>query len=242
MLYVPNKDTHKGQNGKLLVVAGSPKYHGSALFTLLAARRFVDLLYFMPAKPCPYLIQAVKMMPEVIVVPNLEIAKEVDAVVYGPGSDNAGLLNSILNKRKRVVIDGDGLKEVEGKLPAEAIITPHEGEFQHLCSKFSCKTVKQLANELGCVVLKKGIVDIISDGKAKHENKHGNPGLTKGGSGDALAGFVGALLCKNDAMTAAKTGVEVFTKAADRLMNKKGYYYTIKEVIERVPAVLEEYL
>lgn len=59
-LYLPPKDSHKGQNGKLMVVGGSRDYHGAPIFSLLAARRFVDLMYFYPAQDDPLLLGAVK--------------------------------------------------------------------------------------------------------------------------------------------------------------------------------------
>ncbi|RME78939.1 MAG: NAD(P)H-hydrate dehydratase [Methanobacteriota archaeon] len=240
MAYMPKIDSHKGENGKILIVGGSPRYHGSALFAIEGAKRFADIVYFMPAKPCPYLIQAVKNIPEVIVIASLDDVEKlgVDAILYGPGSDGAGLLKEIVKMGKKTVIDGDGLKEireVSKELLANSIITPHEGEFKMLSGKVgSEENVKELANELGCVVVKKGKQDIISNGKEVLFNDYGNPGLTKGGSGDMLAGLITALFAKMEAMEASKEGVELLTRTADKLVFKKGFYYTMEEVANKL--------
>ncbi|MEM4707049.1 MAG: hypothetical protein QXL47_00375 [Candidatus Anstonellales archaeon] len=45
-MFIPAKNSHKGENGKLLIIAGSKQYHGSAVLAIQAAKRFVDLVYF----------------------------------------------------------------------------------------------------------------------------------------------------------------------------------------------------
>ena len=88
-LYVPPKDSHKGRNGKLLIIGGSKQYHGAPVFSLLAARRFIDLLYFYPAEKDPYLINAVKTIPEAMVDFNLNRIPEMDFVLFGIGLEKA---------------------------------------------------------------------------------------------------------------------------------------------------------
>ena len=51
-LKLPSKYSHKGQNGKLLIIGGSRWYHGAPMLAILAARRFVDLVYFYPGLFC----------------------------------------------------------------------------------------------------------------------------------------------------------------------------------------------
>ena len=61
-----------------------------------------------------------------------------------------------------------------------------------------------MAKKYHCNIVLKGHIDIIArpDGTISL-NKTGNAGMTKGGTGDVLAGLVAALACKNDAFTAA---------------------------------------
>src|SRR3989339_1428891 len=84
-LYVPPTDSHKGQNGRLLVIGGSRQYHGAPIFSLLAARRFVDLLYFFPGDNDEYLLQAASSIPEVIRLKTIETLPEIDCVLFGIG-------------------------------------------------------------------------------------------------------------------------------------------------------------
>jgi NAD(P)H-hydrate repair Nnr-like enzyme with NAD(P)H-hydrate dehydratase domain len=49
-LYVPAEGSRKGENGKVLIVAGGRRYHGAAVFCMLGARRFADIVYFMPGE------------------------------------------------------------------------------------------------------------------------------------------------------------------------------------------------
>jgi len=239
-LYQPPKGSRKGDNGRLLIVGGSRDYHGAPVFSLLAARRFVDLLYFYPAEKDPYLINAVKRMPEAIVVDSYSspaIRGKLDCVLYGIGMGDA---EPPLPKQKtqnpKLVIDGDGLKRVKGKIPPGAILTPHENEFISLFGiNGSERNVLAMARKNKCVILKKGSVDVIADGRGtgKLETNHmHNQGMTKGGTGDVLAGLVAALACKNDAFTAAVAGARINGHAGDMLKKRYGYNYCASDLAE----------
>ncbi|MBI2080072.1 hypothetical protein HYT84_04870, partial [Candidatus Micrarchaeota archaeon] len=133
-LYKSPKLSHKGQNGKLLIIGGSKKYHGAPVFSILAARRFVDLVYFYPGEPDLFLIRAVKPIPEIIVVKDLDLITKgkVDCVLFGVGFGNAKFSFKKLLNVRRLVVDGDGFKLIKNKLAlfaknnVDLIITPHE--------------------------------------------------------------------------------------------------------------------
>ena len=255
-LYSPSRESRKGDNGRLLIIGGSRDYHGAPMFSILAARRFVDLLYFYPAEKDPYLIGAVKRIPEVIVVNRLDspaIRGTLDCILFGIGISNAKIAvpklatkNQKTNKKletksaigtatasTKLVIDGDGLKRVKGKIPEGAILTPHENEFRMLFGvEGSLQNVKAMAEKHRCVILKKGPVDIISDGKRTVTNRIHNQGMTKGGTGDVLAGLVAALACKNDAFTAAWAGAVITGNAGNMLKRKYGYNFCASELAD----------
>ncbi|MFH0737191.1 MAG: NAD(P)H-hydrate dehydratase [Candidatus Micrarchaeota archaeon] len=244
-LTLPKKDSRKGDNGRLLIIGGSRRYHGAPVFSLLAARRFVDLLYFYPAEKDPYLLKAVKRIPEAIVVDSYSspaIRGKIDCVLYGIGLADA---RPALPKMKdaQLVIDGDGLKRVSGKIPEGAVLTPHENEFRMLFGiGGSERNVLAMAKRHGCVILKKGPVDIIADGRTAKEGGAGNgkletnmmhnQGMTKGGTGDVLAGLVAALACKNDAFIAAVAGARINGHAGDMLKKRYGYNYCASDLAE----------
>lgn len=240
-LYTPPRDSRKGDNGRLLIVGGSRDYHGAPMFALLAARRFVDLLYFLPGEKDAFLINAVKTIPEAIVVDSYAssaIRGKIDCVLYGIGlGDAKPPLPKPKTQNPQLVIDGDGLKRVKGKIPKGAILTPHENEFRMLFAmEGSERNVLEMAKRHQCVILKKGPVDIIADGRTRNTrletNRMHNQGMTKGGTGDVLAGLVAALACKNDAFTAAAAGARINGNAGNMLKKRFGYNYCASDLAE----------
>lgn len=241
-MFVPAKNSHKGENGRLLIIAGSRKYHGSAVLAIQAAKRFVDLVYFYPGENDCYLINAVKNIPEVIVVYDVEVLEKCDAVLFGPGLGDAEIdVEEIVGKAKKIIVDGDGFKKIKKEVLNEKfLLTPHEKEFEYFFGKKGTKeNVKEMAKKYGCVILKKGPVDFVSNGKKVYEIKGGNAGLTKGGTGDVLAGFVSALATKNPLFESALIGAKVLKKAGESAFKKYSYWYSAGDVIEYLPQSLK---
>ena len=232
-LYIAPKQSHKGQNGMLMVIGGSTQYHGAPIFALLAARRFVDMLYFYPAEKDPYLIHAAKQIPEVIVDYNLVHMPDADAVLFGNGlGDASAPLDDLIIKSKKLIIDGDGLKLITNFIPPDSLLTPHEHEFNLL---FDCEgtanNVKNMAKKHKCVILKKDPNgDIITDGTRIATNNMHNQGMTKGGTGDVLAGLAAALACKNDLFTSAACAAYINGYAGELLRKKLGYNFSASDL------------
>ena len=101
------------------------------------------------------------------------------------------------------------------------------------------KTIEATAEKFGCFILVKAVVDIISDGKVTYLIEGGNQGLTKGGTGDLLAGLVLSFASKNDQLTAMILSSYFLKKTAEELFKKKGYWYNINDLIETVPQVIK---
>ncbi|MGB9719388.1 MAG: NAD(P)H-hydrate dehydratase [Candidatus Anstonellales archaeon] len=242
-MFIPAKGSHKGENGKLLIIAGSKQYHGSALLAIQAAKRFVDLVYFYPGENDCYLINAVKNIPEVIVVDDLKILEKCDAVLFGPGLGNSKVdVKKIAGKAKKIIVDGDGFRKIKKEMLNGNMLTPHEGEFEYFFGKKGTKeNVKKMAKKYRCVILKKGPVDFVSNGKKVYEIKGGNAGLTKGGTGDVLAGFVSALATKNSLLESALVGAKVLKKCGELAFKNYGYWYSAGDVIEYLPVGLKTF-
>lgn len=236
-LYKPPEDSHKGENGKVLIVAGSRKYHGAAVFCILGARRFADLVYFMPGEKDEKLLFAASQVPEAIVVDGYP---EADCALAGPGLGNGRLeLWKLKEKYGKVVLDGDALRKVGPEELKGCLITPHEGEFRGLFGMGgSPGNVERMAGKWGCTILKKGRVDVVSDGKETVLVKGGNAGLTKGGTGDVLAGLLCALYAKNGAVEAAVAAARANKKAGDLLFKERGYAYCASDLAEKLPEAI----
>lgn len=236
-LKCPERGSRKGENGKVLIIAGSRKYHGAAVFCILGARRFADLVYFMPGERDGKLMAAVAQIPEAIVVSDFP---EADCALAGPGLGDAPLrLKEIKKRYTKIVLDGDALKKMRKDNLEGCVITPHEGEFRGMFGiNGSPEHVREMAEKWKCVILKKGCEDIISDGKRVEIVKGGNAGLTKGGTGDVLAGLLCALYAKNRAMEAAVAAAQASKKVGELLFREKGYAYCASDVVEKLPEAM----
>lgn len=155
---------------------------------------------------------------------------------------------------KQFVFDAGAIQMMDANwlknLKTNAIITPHEKEFASLfnidLSKFSFedrkKTVQEYAGKYHCVIVLKGVYDIVSDGNQTVVVEGGNAGLTKGGTGDILAGLVTGIVTKTDSFKAGVIASYLLKRASDRLFNQFGYWYNIGNLLEQVPQELKEIL
>lgn len=152
-----------------------------------------------------------------------------------------------------VVLDADALHAVgerKWKLPRKAVLTPHAGEFRALTGEALApeeqqdKRVEQArawAAKLGCTLVVKGHESVISDGVRVKLNGSGNPGMSHGGTGDVLAGIVGALLGKGVApFDAARLGAWMAGRAGDLAFEEKRFGLLASDVVGAIPSVLRE--
>jgi NAD(P)H-hydrate epimerase len=148
-------------------------------------------------------------------------------------------------------LDADGLKafaKFKRRLKVPLVLTPHAGEYAILTGKKlpedlngKIADVQKTAAELGAVILLKGAIDIIADGKRFKLNFTGNPGMTVGGTGDVLSGVVGAFLAqKVNPFGAAVAGAFVNGAAGDFVFEEKGYHMVASDLIEWIPRVLND--
>ncbi len=231
-LYKPKKNSHKGQNGKLLVIGGSDLFHAASLWALETASRVVDMVFYASTPVNQEIVTKQKQkFREGIVVPDGkldEYIKEADCVLIGPGmergTETEKQVNELLKKypEKKWVVDGGALQMMEKKLlTRKMIITPHTKEFKRVFAiEASQEQAVKMAKEHGCTIVLKGKEDVVCDETKCLVNQTGNEGMTKGGTGDVLAGLIAALYCKNKAMIAGSVGVYVNGLAGDRLYGR----------------------
>lgn len=80
------------------------------------------------------------------------------------------------------------------------IITPHAKELERLSGNMhtsSDEAIKELS-ERGVTILLKGEIDVVYSGLEQISIPGGNPGMTKGGTGDVLAGMLAGLYATNN--------------------------------------------
>lgn len=237
-LYQPPKKSHKGQNGVLLIIGGSKKYHGALLYAGQMAAKIVDLIYIYTNKENQEVIKKLKpQFPGFIAIEKKELGryiKKSDCLLIGPGLENKKITNQILKKypEKKFILDAGAFAGLNKKLlNRNIVLTPHHGEYKKL---FKDLSVRHAAKKYNCTILRKGSIDEICNWRKCCYNKGGNAGMTKGGTGDVLAGLVAGLACKNDLFTAASLASRLNKKAGERLFRKFKYYYNALDLYGEV--------
>jgi NAD(P)H-hydrate epimerase len=264
-LAVRSASSHKGNSGSILVIGGGP-YSGAPAFSALAALRAgADIVTvvvpesisdvvagFSPDLIMAKGIRGEKLCPEHIPLISSLIGSS-DVVVIGPGlgRDAATLeaIGKILPMCKKAVIDADALYDLSLPVAGDGdfIITPHGREFSRLIGNTLPSSlqekkglVRAFSQEKQIVTILKGSIDVISDGKETRLNRTGNAGMTVGGTGDVLAGIVGALFASNSAFDAACCGCFVNGAAGDLAFEENGYGLLASDIIRKIPYVLKQ--
>jgi len=230
---------HKGDRGRVTVVGGSNGMTGAALHAARAALAAGAGLVKLVAGP-ETIVAARASLPDVITVestlgPELEpdaaeASEWADALVVGPclgrASARTPFLQAVLARRPvPTVVDADALILFQGPTERPVVLTPHLGEFR---AQFGDQLADAAANDrwgaaakaaqkIKGTVLLKGVPSVIADLRGPiHVVASGNPGLATGGSGDLLAGFIGAFLARGSpGPEAAALGAHVLGRAAE---------------------------
>lgn len=263
-LYKRTNDLHKGQAGKILIIAGGAYFGAPALTALGALRTGADIVTIATPENVADIVAS--FSPDLIVrrlsksrlcaddLPTLnKLIKLHDVVVIGMGlgkeKDIIPIVKQIIPLCKKIVIDADALDSIENKkyLNQEIIITPHAREFERIAkiqlSEEIEQRIEQIVNytrDRNIVALLKGKIDIISDGKRILLNRTGNPGMSVGGTGDVLAGITGALLAVNSSQHAASCAAYISGAAGDLAYLDKGYGLIATDVINKITDVMND--
>jgi NAD(P)H-hydrate epimerase len=242
------RSANKGDFGHLLVIAGSEGYTGAPVMVAHAAVRTGAGLVTLAVPRNIYPIVAAQCPPEVMPQP-VEFEQlsptyfaRFDAVAIGPGLGQQAETQKMVWKVVSscplpMVVDADALNAMgQGvaalkKLRKPLVLTPHPGEMARLTGK----TVKEVqadrwglarsfAQEYGVVMVLKGAGTVVTDKSGGiWINSTGNPGMAKGGMGDALTGIIGAFLAQGmAALDAARVGVFIHGLAGDLANEKLG--------------------
>lgn len=212
--------SHKGTFGHLLIIAGSLGMAGAAAMSAMAALRsgaglvsvacpasIVPIMQTL--EPCAMCVSLPEekgvISPEALGVLK-EALKGKSALVIGPGLTRrapSAIIASALESGIPSVVDADALNiisehaELKALLRPHHVITPHPGEAARLLDEKipSALACAKALRALGATVVLKGASSIIM-GKDTYISISGCAGLAKGGSGDVLAGMIGAMLAQ----------------------------------------------
>lgn len=193
------RTTHKWSAGAVLVVGGSTGMIGASVLAGRSALSF-GAGAVLVASPRPDLVAAAA--PELLtrgVDEGGEGLERFDVVVVGPGLADADreLVLPMVRKARKVVLDAGALDPAmveAGSDAGEVLVTPHAGEFERLTGgEGGAFSARAYAEKTGATVLLKGNPTIVTDGSAPILVRTGGPELASIGTGDVLAGMIGAL-------------------------------------------------
>ena len=278
-LRLKNRDlsSHKGNNGRLLIVGGSGDYSGApAIAGMAAIAAGCDLVYV----AAPFnAAQAIKSTSPDLIVKSLEgdklslnhadeileLSENVDAVLIGPGAgideETSKLFNVLVTKiKKPIVLDADSLKQVELSLIKnrnDMLLTPHIFEFKSFFNvsddlkldidSYDFKKVdgnitefQKISRQIKASIIVKGQYDLILSGTKFRINKSGNPGMTVGGTGDALAGIAAGLLSQGlSSFDSACLAAFVNGLAGDEAFEEKGNGFSATDLVSHIGSVIK---
>lgn len=250
VLNVRRRNTHKGDFGHVAVIGGDTGMIGASLLAARAALQCgagrVTLAPLSEKAPA-----VDPLYPELMMAPAGTIPERASVIVIGCGlgqSDAAkALVRQALSLDKPLVIDADALNIIASDMPlqdallarqAPSVITPHAGEAARLLRRpiegvtvDRVAAARELAVQTGAIVVLKGAGSVISLRSARAWiNPTGTPALATAGSGDVLAGMIGAMFAQGydmvEAVQAAvylhglaSEGIEAGMRASDIAYN-----------------------
>lgn len=229
-----SRDSHKGQNGRVLVVGGDAGMEGAIVLCAEAAARagagWVEVAST-PLAAATLRLRRPEVMGGVIAAEDRAAAlQRADAIVCGPGLGMAGLAEDwfepVLASGRPLVLDADALNRLAAtprRLPG-AVLTPHPGEAARLLGTDSASVqadrwgaLAALVERYAATVVLKGAGTLIgAPGERPRVVQAGNPGMASAGMGDALAGVVAAFRAQGlDAFRAGWAAALAHALAAD---------------------------
>jgi hydroxyethylthiazole kinase-like uncharacterized protein yjeF len=264
-IIVPSELDHKYSRGTLGLITGSAQYPGAAVLSTSAAfATGVGVVRFHSNSGLAHLV--LHRTPEALVQPG-----PVTAWVAGSGIDGKKYSDIttwlrhrwfVLMERQNVptLLDAGGL-HLAGSLDQPTLITPHSGELSRLLSQrgilASAEQIEATPHEwavrasqaLAVTVLLKGSTTVVAQDEYLIELPIGTPWLATAGTGDVLAGIIGALLATNyieilndqrKLADIAATGAFILNEAALRASG--GGPISASSIIEAIPETVAKLL
>ncbi|MCM8541370.1 MAG: NAD(P)H-hydrate dehydratase [Lentisphaeraceae bacterium] len=253
--------SHKYKCGNVLVVGGSRNYGGAPFLAARASFRsgagMVSVIY-------PNCVQS--SGPDSLIKIPLESTKDgafakkaalelrvhlekKNVVVIGPGmsgaKDELYLIETVMKSDKIVVADAGAFSHLAAnsdlmKREDCTVLTPHSGELDRLLSGTGLKSAAEFAKKFKLFVLVKGqFSKLYTPSGETITNSTGCSSLATAGSGDVLAGIIGAFLSFSDSqLDAISHAVAVHGLCGEYVKN--GTFATIADdLIEEIPQVLK---
>lgn len=236
------KNSYKGERGKVLVIGGSAGYYGAPILTALGAEHAgADLITLLLPNQHKEIAKSYSLNFFIhsfgnendIAFTNLDtiikLTEKCDAMVIGNGlkinEENIKALLAIFeNISVPVIIDAGALQaEILQLLEIKKsywILTPHKKEFERVFDiEATLENLTKLAKKRDLTICLKGVVDYVADKNSLYENRTGIPEMRIGGTGDVLAGIIASYVAQGIApFEASCSAVYHYGKCAEKLL------------------------
>jgi NAD(P)H-hydrate repair Nnr-like enzyme with NAD(P)H-hydrate dehydratase domain len=264
-IIIPSELDHKYSRGTLGVITGSAQYPGAAVLTTSAATATgLGALRFHSSSGLAHLV--LHQTPEALVQPG-----PVTAWLAGSGINSKRFsdITTWLRHRWFVLLDRQSLPtlldagalHLAGSLEQPTLITPHSGELSKLLAErgviASAELIESNPSEwamkaselLAVTVLLKGSKTVVAQDQYLIELPVATPWLATAGSGDVLAGIIGALMATNyieilndskRLADVAATGAFIHNRAA--LIASDGAPISASSIISAIPKAIGKIL
>mgnify|MGYP004451383175 FL=1 len=265
---------HKGTCGRILVIAGSRGMTGAAALAAASALRAGAGLVTLAVPESLHDIMEVKLT-EVMTkgIPDagsgflageealqalLELSKDYDAVLIGPGLGRASATQELVRKfasevKIPLIMDADAIfaftsqPDLLGKLPQIPVLTPHLGEMARLLGVSVVELrgalveiAREAAKEYQSILVIKSECTLVAypDGDVFFTSK-GNAGMATAGSGDVLAGTIAGVMKQTDGGLAPLLGVYLHGLAGDLAFAAKGEGLIAGDICENLQQAIQ---
>ncbi len=227
-------DLHKGDCGRVGILAGSPGFTGAAIMAAEACVHAGAGLVTLYTSPETRPLIAARIAPEVMVktvesFPEiLEASHDVLAIGPGLGTERRDEILTIIGQAPQpVIVDADALNalahhiELLDACVSPRLLTPHPGEMARLFPASAAlsrrETVERFMARFPFTLLLKGARTVVGQsGVPLSYNSTGTPGMASGGMGDVLTGVLAALAAQGLALyDAARLGAWLCGRAAE---------------------------
>ena len=246
-------DSHKGENGKLLIVGGSREYTGApAIAARAALRSGCDLVTIATSSKVQDVVASysenfiVRSYGEEFREGSVEKIRHLmewsDAAVIGPGlgeKDPAEIEEFAKEYDKPIVSDATAINPIARTGVSKVIFTPHKQELERL-ERFT--GLDQVVDN-GIIVLEKSKTDVVHSDKGTFQNTTGCSAMTVGGTGDALAGIAGSFMAQGVELDeAAYLAAYINGRAGELAEREFGYGLVATDLVEKIPEAVSSEL
>jgi len=259
---VRGKQSHKGDFGRVSIIAGSRDFSGAAYIATEAAVRSGAGLVTLCCHDSIKEIMSNKLIEAMTVSFKdkerlNDILMKSDAIAIGPGMGDCvetfKILKDVIQYTNcPIVIDADGINVLKNNLNIlkgkrnQIVLTPHLGEMSRITG-IPVETIKRnrvdiaktFAKEYNVIVLLKGFNTVITDGDTLVINTTGNSSMASGGMGDCLTGIITSFIGQGlEPLKAAYVAAYIHGYCGD-ILSEKNYCVTAREVINKLPLAIK---